>query len=289
MEALAALKQTREEGFRRGLVVLATGLGKTWLAAFDSQQMQGRRVLFVAHREEILNQASSTFLRIRPQSRLGYYAGRQRDRDADILCASVQTLGKIHHLSQFAPDHFDYIVIDEFHHAAAATYRALLNHFQPRFLLGLTATPNRTDQSDILSLCDDNLVFNTHLFTAIRAGLLAPFHYYGLLDETVDYREIPWRNGQFDPKELSNRLASLQVLRTPHAASSRLTRPPEKRTLGGFLWAQLSPNGFDLISGSLGLMLVFRALRSTRPMSPRRFSGRSPPPGFWPYAVPAPR
>jgi superfamily II DNA or RNA helicase/SAM-dependent methyltransferase/SOS-response transcriptional repressor LexA len=209
-EALAALAASREAGgYRRGLVVLATGLGKTWLAAFDAVRMGARRILFVAHREEILGQAAATFVRILPRKRVGYYSGRSRDADVDVLCASVQTLAKAEHLERFAPQHFDYVVIDEFHHAAAATYRRLLSHFAPSFLLGLTATPDRTDQSDILSLCDDNLVYSCHLFAGIQAGLLAPFHYHGIQDESVDYREVPWRNGRFDPEQLANKLATL--------------------------------------------------------------------------------
>jgi superfamily II DNA or RNA helicase len=208
-EALAALTATREGGYRRGLVVLATGLGKTWLAAFDAVRMGARRILFVAHREEILGQAAATFVRILPRKRVGYYTGRSRDADVDVLCASVQTLAKAEHLERFAPQHFDYVVVDEFHHAAAGTYRRLLTHFAPSFLLGLTATPDRTDQSDILSLCDDNLVYSCHLFAGIQAGLLAPFHYHGIRDESVDYREVPWRNGRFDPEQLSNKLATL--------------------------------------------------------------------------------
>ena len=216
-EALEALLLSRSQGFRRGLVVLATGLGKTWLAAFDAEQLGARRVLFIAHREEILHQAASTFLRIRPRSRIGFYTGKQRDEAVDVLCASVQTLGQNRHLERFLPQHFDYIVVDEFHHAAAPTYRRLLTHFVPQFLLGLTATPDRSDQADILSLCDDNLVFSRNLFDGISAGLLAPFHYYGIWDETVDYREIPWRNGKFDPELLTNKLATLA--RARHALS----------------------------------------------------------------------
>lgn len=209
ISALAALHETRREGFRRGLVVLATGLGKTWLSAFDAEQVGARRVLFVAHREEILVQAAETFLRIRPKSRVGFFLGQVRDVEVDVLCASVQTLSRSVHLERFSPQHFDYIVIDEFHHAAAATYRRVLNYFAPRFLLGLTATPDRTDQSDILSLCDDNLVFSQDLFAGIACGLLAPFHYYGIYDDSVDYREIPWRSGRFDVEQLSNKLATL--------------------------------------------------------------------------------
>lgn len=209
LAALQSLADTRSAGYRRGLVALATGLGKTWLAAFDAKQIGARRVLFVAHREEILHQAAETFMRIRPRDRVGLYMGKSRDAEVDVLCASVQTLSKSAHLQRFSPQHFDYVVIDEFHHAAAATYRRLLGHFAPSFLLGLTATPHRTDQSDILSFCDDNLVHSCPLFDGIRAGLLSPFHYYGIQDETVDYREVPWRSGRFDPEALTNKLATL--------------------------------------------------------------------------------
>jgi len=217
VESLEALSQTRKDGFRRGLVVLATGLGKTWLAAFDAEQVGARRVLFIAHREEILNQAAETFLRIRPKSRVGFYMGQTRDVEVDVLCASVQTLSRATHLERFAPQHFDYIVVDEFHHAAAATYRRVINYFAPRFLLGLTATPDRMDQSDILTLCDDNLVYAYDLVAGINAGLLSPFHYFGIYDSEVDYQAIPWRNGRFDPESLSNKLATLG--RSRHALS----------------------------------------------------------------------
>lgn len=208
-QALSALDLTRQEGYRRGLVVLATGLGKTWLSAFDAVQMGARRILFVAHREEILYQAAETYLRIKPDSRVGFYMGKQRDRTVDILCASVQTLGKETHLERFSPQHFDYIVVDEFHHAAAPVYHRLLSYFAPQFLLGLTATPDRTDRSDILSLCDDNLVFEFPLFEGVKGEFLVPFHYHGIYDDTVDYAEIPWRNGKFDPNLLANKLATL--------------------------------------------------------------------------------
>ncbi|KAI5911889.1 DUF3427 domain-containing protein [Azoarcus sp. PA01] len=226
--ALKTLAASRAEGYRRGLVVLATGLGKTWLAAFDAEQTGARRVLFVAHREEILSQAAETFLRIRPKARVGFYMGQARDSQVDVLCASVQTLSRAEHLERFAPQHFDYVVIDEFHHAAAATYRRLLTHFAPQFLLGLTATPDRSDQSDILSLCDDNLVYTCNLFDGITAKLLAPFHYFGIYDESVDYREIPWRYGRFDPEQLSNKLATLA--RARHALQQWRERA-QQRTL----------------------------------------------------------
>jgi len=207
-EALAALKLTRGKGYKRGLVVLATGLGKTWLAAFDCLQSKSTKVLFVAHREEILAQAESTFVRILPEAKVGKFAGDNRQMDADMLFASIQTLGKKQHLEKFPVDHFDYIVVDEFHHASARTYQQVLAHFNPRFLLGLTATPERTDQVDILALCDNNLVYRRDMYEGINSGLLCPFYYYGIADDEVDYQSIPWRNGKFDPDKLLNQLAT---------------------------------------------------------------------------------
>lgn len=137
-EALEALVLTRARGNAAGLVVLATGLGKTWLAAFDANRPEFRRILFVAHRDEILGQSIKAFRRIRPDAVLGRYDGNQRDSEADILFASIMTLSRAPHLNRFRPDHFDYIVVDEFHHAAAASYRNLIGHFRPRFLLGLS-------------------------------------------------------------------------------------------------------------------------------------------------------
>ena len=213
--ALQALAETRTRGYLRGLVVLATGMGKTWLSAFDVQQMQAKRVLFVAHREEILLQAQSTFSKLLSRHSTGLYASKVRQKQADCLFASIQTLGKPEHLSLFAPDHFDYVIVDEFHHASAPIYRALLNHFRPKFMLGLTATPERSDQADILSLCDNNLVFERNLVHGIDQGALVPFHYYGIWDGHVDYTSIPWRNGKFDPKAMDNQFATQQ--RAKHA------------------------------------------------------------------------
>ena len=111
-EALSALVASRVEGFRRGLVVMATGLGKTYLAAFDSQAMGAARVLFVAHREEILLQAEASFQRVHPKARVGHSTGARKQADVDLLFPSVQTLGRAEHLERFAPDRFDYVVVD---------------------------------------------------------------------------------------------------------------------------------------------------------------------------------
>lgn len=222
-EALAALARTRDEGNRAGLVVMATGLGKTWLAAFDTEAFP--RVLFVAHREEILAQALRTFRQVRPQARCGFYKGDDRDIEADLLFASIQTLGRQAHLERFPRDRFDYIVVDEFHHASARTYRQLLDHFEPSFMLGLTATPERTDGGDLLALCGENLVYRCDLVDGIARELLCPFRYFGVPDE-VDYSNIPWRNNRFDPEELTAAVAT--QARAQNALEQHRTRAGQR-------------------------------------------------------------
>ncbi|MCB9878197.1 MAG: DUF3427 domain-containing protein [Planctomycetes bacterium] len=216
-EALAALRRSRERGNRAGLVVLATGLGKTWLSAFDSMAFaeerghdsESQRLLFVAHREEILDQALATYRRVRPGCAIGKFTGSDKDAGATVLFASIQTLSRPHHLERFAPDHFEYIVVDEFHHAAADTYRRLIEYFRPGFLLGLTATPERTDGGDLLALCGHNLAFRCDLGEGVKAGQLSPFHYFGVPDD-VDYATVPWsrQSGRFDEMELTRALAT---------------------------------------------------------------------------------
>ncbi len=200
VEAINALETTRAAAFRAGLVVMATGLGKTWLAAFDSSRPAVRRTLFVAHREEILTQSRDVFRQVRPDAELGLFYGKERQPDADVVFASVQTLSR--RLAEFSPDAFDYVVIDEFHHAAAGTYRRVIDYFDPAFLLGLTATPERMDGADLLALCGDNLVYECDLVQGIERAELVPFSYWGLKD-VADFEPIPWRNGRFDPDALA--------------------------------------------------------------------------------------
>ncbi len=207
VQAIEALEQTRIQGFRRGLVVMATGLGKTLLAAFDSNRPDFRRVLFIAHREEILRQSRDAFRRVRPDGRFGFFLGADKDADADVLFASIQTLQR--NLDRFESDQFDYVVVDEFHHAAAPTYRRAIESFRPKFLLGLTATPDRLDGADLLALCGNNLVFECDLVEGIRQERLAPFHYWGIKD-VADYAPIPWRNGRFDPGKLAEAVETTQ-------------------------------------------------------------------------------
>ena len=252
-EALDALARSRAEGHRRGLVVMATGLGKTWLSAFDVARTEPDRVLFVAHREEILLQAEQTFQRILPGKRMGRYDGTRKEAEADVLFASIQTLGRAEHVDRFPPELFDYVVVDEFHHAAAPSYRRLLRHCRPEFLLGLTATSNRTDRSDILSLCDDNLVYCKDLFAAIGLGFLCPFGYWGIWDESVDYGQIPWRNGRFDPGALENKLAT--KLRAGHVLEEWKEKRGDRtlafcasRTHADFMAEYFASAGFRAVS-----------------------------------------
>lgn len=202
-EALAQLASTRQTGNGAGLVVLATGLGKTWLAAFDSAKFS--RVLFIAHREEILSQAHRTFRAIRPDARLGYFTGKEKHRHADVLFASIQTLAN--HFKEFARDAFDYVVVDEFHHAAATSYRKVIDYFTPKFLLAITATPERTDGGDLLGLVGENVVYRCDLAAGIRLELLCPMRYHGVPD-IVDYAQIPWRNRKFDTDALTAAVAT---------------------------------------------------------------------------------
>lgn len=206
-EALAALEATRIDGHKAGLVVMATGLGKTWLAAFDSTRPEFRRVLFVAHREEILRQARDVYRRVRPAGSLTMYTGTERDPGGEVVFAAVQSLHR--NLDHFEPDDFDYVVVDEFHHAAAMTYRRVLAHFRPRFLLGITATPDRADAADLLALCSDNLVYDCGLVEGVRRRLLCPFTYRAIPD-VADYEHIPWRSGRFDADRLASELATVK-------------------------------------------------------------------------------
>ncbi len=203
--ALAALEESVANGHGAGLVVMATGLGKTFFAAFAAEQLNARRVLFVAHRREILDQALSTFRRVFPNARLGRYGNGEADGDADVLFATVQTLSRDEHLSHFRPDDFDLVVVDEFHHATAPSYTRVIDHFDPRFLLGLTATPERADGGDLLALCGEHVVYRCDLTEGIERGLLLPFRYFGVPDP-VEYANIPWRSGRFDERALTDAL-----------------------------------------------------------------------------------
>lgn len=202
IEALCALENTRAEGAGRALVQAATGVGKTYLAAFDSKDYE--RVLFVAHREEILKQAAQSFKNVRNSDDYGFFDGESKCTDKSMIFASVATLGRSEYLNNkyFAPDYFNYIVIDEFHHAVNDQYQRIVNYFKPQFLLGLTATPERMDGRNIYEICDYNVPYEISLKEAINKGMLVPFHYYGIFDDT-DYSKLHIVRGRYDEKELN--------------------------------------------------------------------------------------
>ncbi len=205
-EALYELNKTREEGFDKALVVAATGTGKTYLAVFDSKNYN--RILFVAHREEIIKQAAKSFRNIHSDKSVGFFYNGYKDTENDMTFALVQTLGKKSYLNEnyFKKDHFDYIIIDEFHHAVAGNYKRIIDYFTPKFMLGLTATPERLDSRDVFALCDYNTVYEIRLKEAINKGFLCPFRYYGIYDDTVNYDDISMRNGRYDEKDLEDKL-----------------------------------------------------------------------------------
>lgn len=199
VEALAQLEATYAEGYDRAMVVMATGLGKTYLAAFFARNFG--KVLFIAHREEILYQAKRSFARVLSDKTFGIYDGKVKEGQADVVFASIFTLSMKRHLEIFTKDEFDLIVVDEFHHAAAKSYERVLAYFKPKFLLGITATPDRNDYKDVYAICDGNVAYRIDFIEAVQRGWLAPFRYYGVYDDT-DYTQITWRGNRYDEVEL---------------------------------------------------------------------------------------
>ena len=187
-EALNSLREARLQGARRAVIISATGTGKTILSALDVQAVDPFRFLFVVHREQILDRTISEFMRVlggEPKD-FGKLTGSSKNFDSKYIFATVQTLAQEQILGQFAPNTFDYIVVDEAHRAAADTYRRFLEHFQPDFLLGMTATPERTDGFNVFELFDYNVPYEIRLNRALEAEMLAPFHYYGVTDIEFD-------------------------------------------------------------------------------------------------------
>ncbi|WP_250656446.1 DUF3427 domain-containing protein [Alkalimarinus coralli] len=190
-EALKNIKQLRRNGATKALLISATGTGKTYLSAFDVLAFKPKRLLFVVHRRTIAEKSMETFKNIFGTDKtVGIYSGSQKDLERDFLFATVQTISKQTNLENFLHDHFDYIVIDESHRSGASSYKRLLNHFTPNFLLGMTATPERTDGEDIFSLFDHNIAYEIRLNRAMEEDMLSSFHYYGVTDLFVDGKEL---------------------------------------------------------------------------------------------------
>ena len=196
-------------GYTRNLVVAATGTGKTVISALDykrfCKQHPGKvcRLLFVAHREEILRQSLYTFRAVLKDANFGeLFVGSYRPEGIDHLFLSIQTFNSQDFTAKTAPDFYDYIVVDEFHHTAAPTYQKLLDYYRPQILLGLTATPERMDGKSILPYFHNRIAAEIRLPEAIDRKLLCPFQYFGVTD-TVDLDQLRWSRGGYDKGELS--------------------------------------------------------------------------------------
>ena len=224
---LQKLKETRINGNKKGLVISATGTGKTYLAAMDIKQFfeinsntenklfkindkksktSNIKFLFIAHREELLENAINVFSKILKidKNEFGRIYGGLKEIDKSIIFASIQSLRNCY--NEFKPSFFDYVIVDEFHHSMSDSYLKTLSYFNPKFLLGLTATPKRMDGKDILSLCDYNIVDEIGIKEALEEDLIVPFHYFGVNDYTINYDNIPYKNGKYNEKILLENL-----------------------------------------------------------------------------------
>lgn len=183
-EALEAIAAMRVAGHARALVISATGTGKTILSALDVRSASPQRLLFVAHREQILDKAMAEYKRVLggPSEDYGKLAGTVKQLDRRYVFATVQSLAKPDALRQLSPTDFDYLLIDEVHRAGATSYRRVLNYLKPDFALGMTATPERNDGTDVYELFDYNVAYEIRLEDALEADMLSPFHYFGVPD-----------------------------------------------------------------------------------------------------------
>ncbi|WP_204552867.1 DUF3427 domain-containing protein [Bacillus ectoiniformans] len=182
--ALEEIRAVREAGKDKGLVISATGTGKTYLAAFDVRRYAPRRMLFIVHREQILTKAKEDFKRILGgvEEDFGIVSGTSKQWEAKYVFATIQTISKEDNLSQLHSNAFDYILIDEVHKAGADSYLKVIQHFQPKFLMGMTATPERTDDFNIYELFDYNVAYEIRMQEALEEDMLCPFHYFGVTD-----------------------------------------------------------------------------------------------------------
>ncbi len=205
--ALEKIHENRTNNKNAGLVILATGLGKTFLSGFDIQNSKSKKVLFVAHVEEILRKTKNDFEDLM-KDRIGEMEMLSKNSNLEsknIFFATIQSLHRKQMLEKFSPNYFDYIIIDEAHHAAAPTYQKVLDYFKPKFLLGLTATPFRTDEKEILPSFGDNIFYQMDQDQAVAEGYLADINYIGFFDD-IDYSNIRWNGNRYDIDDLNKKL-----------------------------------------------------------------------------------
>lgn len=186
--ALKEIRRYRDMGEKRALIIAATASGKTFLAAFDAYNFNAKRLLFIVHRDTILNDAKKTFEKIFGSTRTyGLFTGQEKNLDADFIFATNTMMAT--HLDLFKPNDFDYIIFDECHHITNTTYEKILNYFTPAFLLGLTATPERMDKQDVFAIFNYVVPYELRLRDAINNDLVVPFKYFAVRDEMIDYSD----------------------------------------------------------------------------------------------------
>ncbi|SDZ56741.1 Superfamily II DNA or RNA helicase [Evansella caseinilytica] len=186
--ALEQIHQVRAQGQNKGLVISATGTGKTYLSAFDVRRFRPKRMLFIVHREQILTKAKEDYRKILGgvEEDFGLFSGTSRDQNTKYLFATIQSISRDNHLCRFEKDEFDYVLIDEVHKAGAESYKRVMEYFTPKFMMGMTATPERTDGFNIYELFDYNIAYEIRLQEALEEEMLCPFHYFGVTDFELD-------------------------------------------------------------------------------------------------------
>lgn len=187
VSAIQALDNIRNKGCNKALIISATGTGKTYLSAFDLRNYNPQRALFVVHREQIAKQALDSFKNVFGDTRsMGILSGNSKAVDKDFIFSTIQTLSKDEVLRSFHKNQFQYIIIDEVHKAGAITYQKIVEYFEPEFLLGMTATPERNDDFNIFKMFNYNVAYEIRLQQALEEDLLCPFHYFGIADISID-------------------------------------------------------------------------------------------------------
>ncbi|MGL4990831.1 MAG: DEAD/DEAH box helicase [Sarcina sp.] len=190
-EALKNLKRIRNAGENKALVIAATGTGKTYMSAFDALSYNPKKLLFLVHREDILRSSEKTYKSLckNKNIQMGFYTGTKKDLTVDYLFSTIQTMER--NLEKFSTTEFDYIIVDEAHHSTSPTYQKILDYFTPKFLLGITATPERCDEGNIFNVFDNNVALEIRLTEALEHELIVPFHYFGITDvDTIDYEGL---------------------------------------------------------------------------------------------------
>lgn len=189
--AIQGLNKLRENGADKALLISATGTGKTYLSAFELRNYNPKKALFIVHREQIANQGLNSFQNVFGDTRsMGILSGSRKEINKDFIFCTVQTLSKDEVLQSFSKDEFDYIIIDEVHKAGANSYQKIVEYFNPKFLLGMTATPERSDDFDIFKMFNYNIAYEIRLQQALEEDLLCPFHYFGVSDISVNGVEL---------------------------------------------------------------------------------------------------